>query len=1441
MGWGSCRRRVTWGAVVVTMAVVTAAGAAALPAAAQGSVGLRMGAVTAAMESGEAPNEALAKAAAKESGQPVEALNLRGERRDVFANADGSFTAREYTQPVRTRQSTGWVPVDDTLVAKSDGTWSPKAATVDLEFSDGGRGPFARMNRVGREYALTWPGGALPKPQVEGNTARYEEVLPGVDLTVRADVEGFSHYLVVKTAQAAADPQLESIEFGLATKGLTVTETADGALKAVDAAVGGTVFESGGAAMWDSAAPAEADTAPATRTATQAAASELALDPADGGRKAPLDLDVAEDKLTLLPDLELLRGEDTRYPVVIDPTPRTTGATAWTSVMSGMPSEQDWKYSGHAGMGKCPSNYNPTQCSGIGVRRLLFSFPMSFYSGKKIVSTSFSARVGAVYWADARAEPVDLYRIGGQNYTVTSSSNWSNTENNWSDYLMTADQKVSPTTCSSQANLHFSNGELLTEVQDAANGGWSTMSLGLKAKDESTYAGWKRICGNSYLSVTYNTPPSQIATSLMSSNPGGKCVVDATKAPYIDSLPQLRTEARDPDHSASRTDQVKTQFQVFYTDKSGVERSYYADTLYKSPNAGTVFSHQVVQPPLGAGVGMWEPSTRTFHLRNTATAGLPDSKPTFPEAGSVALTGDWDGDGVDTIGMYDAVTRTFHLRNKNDGPDNWVIQFGTAGDLPVVGDWNGDGTDTIGVWRPSNHYFYLNNEHTNTVTDVSFVYGATGMTPIVGDWNGDGYDTIGMYDSSAIMIYLRNSNSPGGNSNEIRYGSVGDKPVVGDWNKNKTDTVGVWRPSTHYFHLNNELTNNVADLSFVYGADGMLPLSGNWSTDSGIPAESTISYQARAFDGDQWGPWSSANGKGRCVVKRDAVTPKAPAVTGSPYADDEVWRSGVGEPGTFSFDAADTDVIGYRYTFDDEAQVTVATTSGAPKSVSWTPTWQGRHTLSAVAFDAAGRTSAQAEYQFKVVDDGPVGQWNLGDPAGSTEARDEMGRLSAAAGTGVTFGVPGPGHKPEAHTDYAARLDGTAGGYLTVQAADTDTDPLKRSAVVDPTRSFSVSAWVRPTALDRDMAVLSQDGLDDAGFVLGYSAMDKGWFFEAPGTDGTTTTRWRVKATGSVVASEWVHLTAVFDAKAPSGTRLSLQVNNGAAATAARASTVTVGGDFQIGRAKTGQTETGAVYESNFVGDIADVRAFTRTVTAAEIKEFQQYLPERNAYWQFEAPAEDNTVPNVQAGGQPLVLQGPTARMFDPLLDPVQALSGQGHVELDGVDDWAGTSQPVVSADGSYTVSVRARLTSSGATKSQTVLSLPGQNTDRLAVRYDAAAKRWQAVVTASDSVGASTTTVTSTAPADPALDGSGDHIAVVYDAVTRQVRLYVNGENLPTDVRLDTSPWSSVGGLQVGRSTKSAGGEYFAGAVDEVRVYAGALDQTGIDYVELEMPNSNV
>ncbi|MCX4676452.1 hypothetical protein OG413_14260 [Streptomyces sp. NBC_01433] len=1176
------------GMLIGVMTAVLATGTAAMPGSQEEAVAAaRDGLVERATASGEAETEQVAQAAAEASGEPVEVTGLRQERRDVFANPGGTFTAHEYTQPVRTRRSGTWADVDDTLEQRADGSWAPKAATVDVRFSGGGDGPFARMGRAGREYALTWPGGKLPAPKVSGNAARYEEVLPGVDLAVRAETEGFAHYFVVKSAAAAANPELDSIDLGLSSKGLKIEETTGGGMRAVDAAVGGTVFEAAKAVMWDSA-PATAQSSEPTGRTTRPATPRARLDVSEAGRKAPVGTTVGKDRITLTPDLGLLRGRDTVYPVVVDPIPKTTNRTAWSGVMSGMPSEQDWSYSGSSGMGKCPMDYSPASCAGIGVRRLLFTFPMTAYKGKQILNAQFSARVEHVYWADARAEPVDLYRIGGKNRTITSGSNWSNTKDEWSDYLLTLDKKISPTGCSSGANLNFSGGELVTEVQTAATDAWTSMSLGLRAKDESGYGGWKRICGNSFLKIEYNTPPKQVDYKLMSSNPGGKCVWGAGRR-YTNVLPLLRAEARDPDHTSTQTDQVKMQFELRWKDSAGVERIHTDETSYKSPNAGTYFSYQVTQQP----------------------AGQPQ-----------------------------------------------------------------------------------------------------------------------------------------------------------------------------------------------------------------IPQGSVIYWSARASDGDAWGPWSASGDPAqRCEFIWDSTVPKPPVISSVEYPEDEQWHHGVETPGKFTFKAADKDVKEYRYAFDDDPVKSVTTTAGAAVTLEWTPTRAGRHSVTVEAFDGANNSNlVPAMYEFLVTDGKQAtGQWNLADEAGSTQAHDETGRHPAVAGTGVTFEKSGPGGT----ADSAAAFDGTTNAYLDSWGTITDTG-----------QSFTVSAWVKPAALDRDMAVVSQDSTGEPGFVLGYDAVDRAWEFSTPDMDVEAMSQWRAVASGiEVKQDEWVLLTGVFDAKAASGPELRIYVNHQKAGVARRYTTWSSVRSLQIGRvlAKSG-------YRDHFQGDLAEVRVFDRVLPDSQIGQLLTVRTQRRAYWPLEG-ATDGSAVNVQAGGQPLTLNGDAAIYTPATVEDDAALADHGNLTLDGTGDWAATAAPVVTAADSYTVAVRAKLTTFDAEKTQTVLSLPGQNADRVAVRYQPTTGLWELVVTDADTAAAKVTTVTDEEVL-PSTDSGGQHLAVAFDAFTHEVRLFVDGRMTATATGFDHTTWPSSAGFQVGRSAQAGGRDYFAGAIDEVRVYGGAADPISI--IRMNVPTGD-
>jgi len=97
----------------------------------------------------------------------------------------------------------------------------------------------------------------------------------------------------------------------------------------------------------------------------------------------------------------------------------------------------------------------------------------------------------------------------------------------------------------------------------------------------------------------------------------------------------------------------------------------------------------------------------------------------------------------------------------------------------VTGDWNGDGIDTVGMYR--NGVYYLRNTNTAGNADLAFTYGMQGDIPETGDWNGDGIDTVGMYRNG--VYYLRNTNTAGNADLAFTYGTAADKPVNGSERK----------------------------------------------------------------------------------------------------------------------------------------------------------------------------------------------------------------------------------------------------------------------------------------------------------------------------------------------------------------------------------------------------------------------------------------------------------------------------------------------------------------------------------------------------------------------------------------------------------------------------------------------------------------------------------
>jgi hypothetical protein len=186
--------------------------------------------------------------------------------------------------------------------------------------------------RDGKSLGMTWPT-ALPVPTLAGDTATYAEVLPGVDLTVSAQVDSFSEVLVVKTPAAAQHPALERLQFGLQVQGVTLRQDASGFIQAVDAA-GQPVLVSDGARMWDHPQEIVPPASIALRSLGEIGGGAAArLVPPDPESRQSLDLPVtlAAGTLTVQPARAMLTDPATNWPVYIDPG-FNGGKEIWTHV-----------------------------------------------------------------------------------------------------------------------------------------------------------------------------------------------------------------------------------------------------------------------------------------------------------------------------------------------------------------------------------------------------------------------------------------------------------------------------------------------------------------------------------------------------------------------------------------------------------------------------------------------------------------------------------------------------------------------------------------------------------------------------------------------------------------------------------------------------------------------------------------------------------------------------------------------------------------------------------------------------------------------------------------------------------------------------------------------------------------------------------------------------
>ncbi|QIQ03696.1 DNRLRE domain-containing protein [Streptomyces liangshanensis] len=239
--------------------------------------------------------EADALTQAARTGKPVEISSLRTADTTTWARPDGQMSRRIYVSPIRAEVDGVWETIDTSLHRTGRG-WEPAATNTKMVFSAGSdaasaasagsagrderasRGtvrrvgllrsaaaaddadsPLVTLHADGHDIQLTWPG-PVPQPIIDGDRALYPEIIPGADLVLTADDEGFSQLLVVKNRAAAADPRVAQLAYGLSSPTLSFRLDPASDIVTAENSDGDEIALSPSPVMWDNAgSPAVTD------------------------------------------------------------------------------------------------------------------------------------------------------------------------------------------------------------------------------------------------------------------------------------------------------------------------------------------------------------------------------------------------------------------------------------------------------------------------------------------------------------------------------------------------------------------------------------------------------------------------------------------------------------------------------------------------------------------------------------------------------------------------------------------------------------------------------------------------------------------------------------------------------------------------------------------------------------------------------------------------------------------------------------------------------------------------------------------------------------------------------------------------------------------------------------------------------------------------------
>nr|WP_314324290.1 LamG-like jellyroll fold domain-containing protein [Paenarthrobacter ilicis] len=484
-------------------------------------------------------SEAAAVAEAKATSTDVVVEDATTPTLMTVAHPDGTLTSTVDTDPVRMKTEAGWTDISTDLVrtmVNGVDVLKPENVPVDITVGTGGSDKIASLDdKKGHSLTQSWPFGPLPEPVVEGNSATFKQVLPGVDLIQLAHKTGISQVLKIETAEAAKDPRVAEMRIFLDSQNAVVEQQSDGSLAAKGSDSGEVALRNTGGLWWDSSV----EGANATDPGGQGVARpfSLTLGTENGKQSQIFGMD------------QILDTADLTFPVYVDPD-WTIYKANYIFVDSAYPETSYWNGNltdGQVHVGFLPNYWAPDGVTHLA--RSYYQFDSSFFVGKDILE----AKLNTVETWSSSCTPANV--ASWITDPVYSTTRWNAQPVLRMRTDMGAVAKGYNASCPAGAvgfDLMAGKSLLLNK---------SVWTIMLAAGNESDPLGWKKFQNSASITVRHNSAPN---TPVIYTISGGKWhgTPWAQNSYYVtrNKKPIFRVTASDVDGTAG--DQLKVYMTV---------------------------------------------------------------------------------------------------------------------------------------------------------------------------------------------------------------------------------------------------------------------------------------------------------------------------------------------------------------------------------------------------------------------------------------------------------------------------------------------------------------------------------------------------------------------------------------------------------------------------------------------------------------------------------------------------------------------------------------------------------------------------------------------------------------------------------------------------------------------------------------------------------------